>query len=390
MEQPKKNHNKHAYNAGMAGFFLSGVCAISAGIIVSLLRDRYQFNFSLSGTLISIMSIGNMVSLLVAGVLPDRIGEKATTLILTAGYFLGYGIAALTGNPVLLAAAFLLAGIAKGCAANKCTILVGSNTDEKSRGLNLMNAWFALGALLCPFLISALQGIDPSMPMISVSLAGLCLWFVFLFAGLPGKRTSASGEKQKTDYSFLKNAVFWLLALLVFCENAAEYTVNGWVVTYYKDQQILSGTLASYTVTVQWIAMLVARLLLAFALKVRKPFKLLSLMGVGMTVMYAVLLLVNTPVPALIALALFSFAAAGVYPMGVACVGEMLSSASVGILLSFAGIGGILFPWVVGLVADAAGLRAGMAVNLLPCAGIIILPLIILSGNNKGRKEVKA
>ena len=383
MEQREKQRNKHAYRSGMAAFFLSGICAISSGIIVSLLRDRYQFNFSLSGTLVSVMSIGNMAALLLSGILPGRIGEKATTLLLTCGYFLGYLISALTGNPAFLLLAFLLAGLAKGCTANKCTILVGNNTDDRPKAMNLMNACYALGALLCPFLIAALQGIDSSMPMISVSFAGLCLWFVFLFSGLPGKTLPAAGTPKKTDYSFLKSSVFWLLALLLFCENAAEYTVNGWVVTYYKNEQILNGTLATYTVTVQWAFTLAARLLLAFMLKGKNSFKALAIMGAGMTVMYGGLLLVNTPVPALLMLALFSFAVAGVYPLAVASVGEMLSSASVGILLAFAGIGGIVFPWLVGIIGDAAGLRSGMAVNLIPCAGTIVLSLIMVSRGKK-------
>ena len=67
-------------------------------------------------------------------------------------------------------------------------------------------------------------------------------------------------------------------------------------------------------------------------------------------------------------------------------IGEMLSSASVGILLAFAGVGGILFPWLVGIVADHAGLRSGMAVNLIPCIGITAISLIMLS-RRKGRAD---
>jgi len=383
MDHQETQRSKHAYNSGMAAFFLSGICAISSGVIVSLLRDRYQFNFSLSGTLVSTMSIGNMAALFLSGILPGRIGEKATTLMLTCGYFLGYLISALTGNPVFLGIAFLLTGLAKGCTANKCTILVGSNATDRPRAMNLMNAWYALGALLCPFLIATLQGIDGSLPMIGVSLVGLCLWFVFLFSGLPGRAAPAAGKSGKTGYGFLKNPVFWILALLLFCQNAAEYTVNGWVVTYYKNEQILSGTLATYTVTVQWGFTLIARLLLAFTLKGRNPYKALAVMGIGMAITYGGLLMVGTPVPALIALALFSFAVAGVYPMAVASIGEMLSSASVGILLSFAGVGGILFPWLVGIIADAAGLRTGMAVNLIPCIGITVLSVLMLSYRKK-------
>ena len=383
MDHQETQRSKRAYNAGMAAFFLSGICAISSGVIVSLLRDRYQFNFSLSGTLVSIASIGNMAALFLSGILPGRIGEKATTLSLTCGYFIGYLISALTGNPVFLGIAFLMMGLAKGCTANKCTILVGSNATDRPRAMNLMNAWYALGALLCPFLIASLQGIDGSLPMIGVSLVGLCLWFVFLFSGLPGKTPRAAETSRKTDYGFLKNPVFWILALLLFCQNAAEYTVNGWVVTYYKNEQILSGTLATYTVTVQWVFTLVARLLLAFKLKGRNPYKALAVMGIGMAAAYGGLLMVGTPVPALIALALFSFAVAGVYPMAVASIGEMLSSASVGILLSIAGVGGIVFPWLVGIIGDAAGLRTGMAVNLIPCIGITVLSVLMLSYRKK-------
>ena len=368
---------RRQYYAGMAGFFLGGICAISAGIIVSILRDRYSLSYSFSGTLVSAMSIGNMLALMISGVLPGKIGEKGTTLILSSGAFFGYLLMAVTSSPVLLLAAFLLAGVSKGCTANKCTLLVSNNTDDKQKALSMLNAWFAFGALLCPFLVSFLQRKSNTLPMLGVSFAGLCLWLLFLWAGLPGK-PSGPERKHAADYSFFRSPVFWILTMLLFCQNAAEYTVNGWVVTYYKNEQILSGPLAAYTVTVQWGLNLVARLLLAFVLKVKKPYKALAVMGVGVTVMYAVLLRMHSAVPALIVLGLFAFSIAGVYPMTIACTGEMMSSASLGFLLSFAGIGGIVFPWLVGIIADAAGLRTGMAVNLIPCAGIIVLPLLMI------------
>ena len=368
---------RRQYYAGMAGFFLGGICAISAGIIVSILRDRYSLSYSFSGTLVSAMSIGNMLALMISGVLPGKIGEKGTTLILSSGAFFGYLLMAVTGSPVLLLAAFLLAGVSKGCTANKCTLLVSNNTDDKQKALSMLNAWFAFGALLCPFLVSFLQRKSNTLPMLGVSFAGLCLWLLFLWAGLPGK-PSGPERKHAADYSFFRSPVFWILTMLLFCQNAAEYTVNGWVVTYYKNEQILSGPLAAYTVTVQWGLNLVARLLLAFVLKVKKPYKALAVMGVGVTVMYAVLLRMHSAVPALIVLGLFAFSIAGVYPMTIACTGEMMSSASLGFLLSFAGIGGIVFPWLVGIIADAAGLRTGMAVNLIPCAGMIVLPLLMI------------
>lgn len=373
-----KKRNLRQYNSGMAAFFLSGFCFISSGIIVSILRDRYHFSYGFSGTLVSMASIGNMAALFASGVLPGFVGEKATTLLLCSGYFLGYILMVLTGNPTVLLMAFLFVGIAKGSAANRCTVLVGNNAADRSRAMSLMNAWFALGALLCPFLIAFLQKKNELLPMAGVSISGLLLWFTFWYARIPGLSSSAKKADRKTDYSFLRSSAFWLLAALLFCQNAAEYTVNGWVVTYYKNEHILNGAAAAYTVTVQWTLSLIARLLLAFGLKTEKPYKILSAMGVGLTVMYLALLRAHSAGPALIALGLLSFSIAGVYPLAVASVGEMTSSASIGLILSFGGIGGIIFPWLVGIIADVFGLRTGMAVNLIPCTGIIILPLLIM------------
>ena len=373
-----KVFSRRQYNAGMINFGLSGICVISAGVIVSILRDRYHFSYTLTGMLPSAMSIGNMLALLISGFLPVKIGEKATALILTFGFFAGYLIMGVSSSPAILLCAFLFAGIAKGCTANKCTVLVGNNTDQKARSINLMNALFAIGALACPFIISWLQKYSPTLPMFGISFFGLLLWIVFLTAGLPGKTARSGKETQKTDYSFLKNSTFWLLSALLFCQNSAEYTVDGWLVTYYKNEQILSGSLAAYTVTIQWGFMLLARLLIVYVFKIKNNFRALIVMGIGLSVSYAVLIRMNTPIPALICLSLFAFSIAGVYPTAVASIGNMMNSASVGIMLSIAGVGGIVFPWLVGIIADLTSLRIGMAFNLIPCIGIAVLPLLIL------------
>ena len=92
-------------NAGFILFFLSGICAISSGVVVSILRDSYDLSFSSTGTLLSIMSAGNIVASFLAGVLPAKIGAKKAVLLLTIGYFLGYLLCAFTGIFGLLALA---------------------------------------------------------------------------------------------------------------------------------------------------------------------------------------------------------------------------------------------------------------------------------------------
>lgn len=370
-------------NAGFILFFLSGICAISSGVVVSILRDSYELSFSSTGTLLSIMSAGNIVASFLAGVLPAKIGAKKAVLLLTIGYFLGYLLCAFTGVFGLLAIAFLIIGLAKGSAITNCNVLVSTNAIERTRAMNVLHACYAAGALLCPFLIQAFLGIDANAPMIGIALAGLLMWFLFLVTKLPDERTSTStttsahANADDGTFAFLRDSTFWILTALVFCQNAAEQSVNGWLVTYFKSEQILSGTLANYTVSIMWGSTLIARLLIAFVFPVKNLYKTLSIMGLGLTVLYAILVQMHTPVAASVALFLFAFAMAGVNPLALAGVGQMTSPASMGTLLSAATCGAILMPYIIGRIGDAISLQAGMAANLVPCVGILVLSLVM-------------
>ena len=54
---------------GFGAFFLSGICVISSGVIVSILQEIYGFSYAATGTLLSFMSIGNMAASFAASAL---------------------------------------------------------------------------------------------------------------------------------------------------------------------------------------------------------------------------------------------------------------------------------------------------------------------------------
>ena len=191
-----------------------------------------------------------------------------------------------------------------------------------------------------------------------------------------GKAKNAKG-KQAIDWSFLRSARFWMLTGLLFFQNAAEQSVNGWMVTYFKGSGIIAGTLAAYTVTVMWGATLVARLLIAFVFPFKSPRKAMVGMSVLCTIFYVLLVMAHTQVMAIVLLFAFAFSMAGLNPTAVASAGRMTSVTSMGIMLPVASSGAILMPWIIGIVAEKAGLAAGMASNIVPCVGLIIFTLLV-------------
>ena len=361
-------------NAGFVTFFFSGICAISSGVVVSLLQEQYGFAYGMTGTLLSLMSIGNLLAGFLAGVLPGMLGLKPSVLLLTVGYTLGYGIMGFTGAEVLLAAAFFLVGIAKGSAMNACTILVSDNSADRTRGMNLMHSCYACGALLCPFLIAAAAKVSTSLAVFLLAALGVVLWLVYLKTPMGGKVQST---KAAIDWSFLRSYQFWLLTGLLFCQNAAEQSVTGWMVTYFKGSGIIAGTLAAYTVTVMWGATLVARLLIAFVFPFKAPRKAMVVMAVTCTIFYVLLMRADSQLSAILLLFAFAFAMAGMNPTAVASAGKMTSVTSMGIMLPVASSGAILMPWIIGMVAERAGLAAGMASNIVPCVGLVVFAILV-------------
>ena len=151
-------------NAGFLAFFLSGICAISSGVVVSMLQETYGFAYGMTGTLLSLMSIGNLLAGFASGMLPAKIGTKKTVVLLTAGYGAGYLIMGFSGWMLVLMLGFFLVGVAKGSTINTCTILVADNSGDRTKGMNIMHSCYALGALLCPFFIGAAMKAGNAIP----------------------------------------------------------------------------------------------------------------------------------------------------------------------------------------------------------------------------------
>ncbi len=363
-------------NTGFATFFFSGICAISSGVVVSLLQEQYGFAYGMTGTLLSLMSIGNLLAGLLIGVLPGVLGMKPSVLLLTVGYAAGYGIMGLTGAETLMAVAFFLVGIAKGSVINTCTILVSDNSADRTRGMNLMHSCYACGALLCPFLIAAAAKVSTKLAVLLLAVLGGVLWLVYMTTPF-GSKIQSGKAKEKIDWSFLRSVRFWLLTGLLFCQNAAEQSVTGWMVTYFKGSGIIAGTLAAYTVTVMWGATLVARLLIAFVFPFKQPRKAMVVMALTCTIFYVAMMQAHSQIPAILLLFAFAFAMAGMNPTAVASAGKMTSVTSIGIMLPVASSGAILMPWVIGRVAESAGLAAGMMTNIIPCVGLLIFAVLV-------------
>lgn len=362
-------------NRAYAAMIFDGLCVAGGGVILPLLRARWQLSYDFSGTLLAVLSVGNLVSALLFGILPRFWGVRRTALIFISGLALGYLLLTATGLPALLLLGFLLIGLGKGSTMNHATVMIGNASHDRTRSVNLINALFAIGSLSSPILFLGMKELAfPMAPVAALSVSGLMVWLLFFSVREAGQ---AKAKTHNDDLSFLKDAHFWLSVLFLFCQQCAEISVTGWLVTYFKDQGILSGMLSELTVTVIWSAMLTGRLIIVFVLPANSRLRSLTLMSAAAFVSYLLLLSASSGIPALAALFLFGISMSGTYPTVIAQASASLSNASVGVLLPVGGIGAILMPYLTGAVAQRIGIRGGMMCSLAAIAVMLISAVLI-------------
>lgn len=369
-----KHCAKDVRNAYLTMLF-DGLCVSSASVILPLLKEHYQLSYNTSGLLLALLSVGNLASALISGFLPRYWGVRRTMLIFTSGLFLGYLLLTVSGSSLFLLASFLLIGLGKGSSMNNATVITGNAASDRTKSVNLINALFAVGSLSAPLVYLFFYGkFFWQAPLAALTLSGGIVWLLFFSIQRSDPQKKAV---QKDDLGFLKDKHFWFSTAFLFCQQCSEISVTGWLVTYFKDQGILTGVFSELTVTVVWLAMLVGRLIIAFVLPPNSRLRSLVLMSAAAIVTYALLLSASSGAAAIAALFLFGISMSGTYPTAIAQANKSLSNASVGVLLPVAGIGAVIMPYITGAVAQQIGLHGGMACSLIVLCIMLLFAILI-------------
>lgn len=366
-------------------FAVNGLYGMILGSLLPLISAEYQLSDTVSGSLLSAHSLGNLVSGFLAGVLPAYLGRKRSVIFLSSFVSMGFLIMILTGQPGLLLLGFLFTGISRGGISNFNNAMVNEVSDSSPAALSFLHSIFAIGALLSPYLvIAATRVAGPSGWKLAAGvIIVLTLTSLVLF-----RRMKIEDSRQRrakvVSYDFMKRKLFWSHAGVLFFYLCAEATINGWIVKYFVDAGIMSLQYAQVLASFLWIAILVGRLSIAYVGdQVRKEYLLLGL-SLSTTLFYLLLLSSRDTTTITVAIFGIGLSMAGIYPATVSSVGAILKEfpMSMGVLLVLGGIGAIIMPMVTGALSDAFGIFAGMSAIVV--ALVLMIASVLLSLHFKG------
>lgn len=346
-------------------FIINGMLALSIGSLLPYIRDTRGLEYAFCGMIVSLHSVGNLISSFVSGALPAILGRKKSILLFNAFFALSYLVIIVSDNNFLLALAFFLTGMARGATSNFCNKSINELAPGKASILNGLHAMFAIGAFTFPLLLLALTKVDASNWIYAcyfMLIMGILSWILYFIVPVSEDAVKEKQKKTANGFAFFKEPLFYLCTLTMFFYLCAEQGVIGWMITYFKDTGLLPASLSQVTASVLWIMILAGRLLTAWlSSKFQKEWLLLA-MGFGLVGFFILLLFSSSTPWILIGIMGFGFSMAGLYPTTVSFAGSLIQKYSLAwsFILTLASLGAIIMPSVIGKIAETAGIYYGM------------------------------
>lgn len=380
---PEDGTQKRLLDCVLFAFFVSGAASQPLGSFIPFFRASYGLGYELSGILLSCQSVGNMISVLIAGILPAILGRRRSILATAVWMAVGYTVfAGGIGNPPLLTAACLMTGIAKGGNSNFANTMVSTLPGDMAvRGYNLLHGCYAVGALLSPLVLVLSVRLWPlaGWRLVAGLLCILSLSQLVVYIKMPLPAQERRKGVQSVDHSFLHVKQFWLGSVMLFFYISTEYSIVGWLVTYFQDAGILSANLSQIMNSLLWVVIFIGRMAGAALTGRVSRGKLLLADGLGLFAFFLILLFSRSPGPVISGLIGTGLFMSTIYPTAFAFGSDCIRGNDFGcsIMILTGSIGGVLTPALVGFAAERAGIHAGMGLVAV-CTGLL-LTVILLS-----------
>ena len=367
-----------------------GLVLIMLGAILPDLKADYALSYQVGGALLSVQSVGYVLAGLLAGYLPLLLGIKVSYILIQLSVTLGFIMLLISGNPVWLLIAMLLIGVGKGGITNYNNLLMNIYSEGNAGPLNILHACFAAGAVIAPLIALAVSGWRMAVIIGCVCCVASLVFLVlagFSDADLENADSADAaaagteeGRKKKVDYGFLKEQLFWVTVLICFFYQAVEASFMGWMTSFLIDTGVMEASLAQFTTSVLWLALMAGRLLCSVAARKFRPRHMILALTLITTVFMILLLLNRSPAGLIIATAGIGLGMSGMFGTSVSNAGDIFSRYPVcmGFFVFLASMGAIVAPAIIGVVANKAGMHTGMSTLLVFAACMVAAAVVNL------------
>ncbi len=333
-------------------FLVVGLSLSILGPALTELRDRSGAGIGSIGVLFVGQAVGYVVGLFVGGAFYDRFdGHRvfaASLTLLAVGLLL---VPAFSTLPPLFVTFVVIGTGAATADVGGNTLLMWELGPGSGRAMNVLHLCFGVGALLAPLMVYI--GLDLAVRAAAVFCVAVAAWSFQV--PVPRVRVATAEQHADTTWQLLA-----LLATFFFLYVGLEVGFAGWVRTYGEEVRF-SELGATWLTTVFWIGFTVGRVLSSVNGQRFRPKVVLSF-ACGATVLAASVLVVGDGRTGAVwvGVALMGLATAPQFPVMLTFLERRIhvTGYATSWFVGAAGLGGLVFPWLIGRWFDASGAAA--------------------------------
>lgn len=375
---------KMVLSAAYLAMLVFGIVMAVLGAVLPSVIEKYEINMVNAGSLFLLMSFGMLVGSLVFGPVVDRYGYKGLLAICAFLVFAGIEGIALAPSIPVLKSALVLVGFAGGAINGGANALVADISEEnRGAGLSYLGVFFGIGALIVPFLLGSLLGsFDYEELIATVGFLILAPFTFFIAIRFPESKHK-QGFPLAESMGLFKETTLILFGVMLFIQSGLEMVIGGWSAAFFKDSLHIDAQNAVLLLSAYWLALMIARIVLGNIIKPENQRKVLYI-SLAISIAGALLMVFSTgKFMATAGLAFIGLGFAAVFPLVLAFVGnayEKLSGTAFSLVLAMGLLGGMLFPWFTGILAELSDLRT--ALLIVPVAllmAIVVFRIIEIS-----------
>jgi MFS transporter, FHS family, glucose/mannose:H+ symporter len=375
--------SKLNFSAACMGMLIFGIVMAVLGSTLPSLMQKFMIDLADAGSLFLIMSLGILFGSMIFGPVTDRYGYKG--LLGVSAFLIFAGIEGIAFAPSIgvLRLSLFIVGLGGG-AINGGTNALVSDISEGSRGsgLSFLGVFFGLGAFGVPFILGTL--LDHLSYETLIALVGALvllplMFFMSISFPLPRHQHKLP---LKEGIGLTKESTLLLFGLVLFLQSGLEMTVGGWSAAFFNEVLDIEAGRSVLFLSFYWSGMIIARLSLG---KILMKFSQARVFYASLFIAFTgslLMLLSNGIGMAIPGLVITGLGFAAIFPLALAWVGDIysrLSGTAFSLVLTIAILGGMLFPWITGVIANVGGLR--MALFIVPfsllCSALVFYRISI-------------
>ncbi len=382
--EPSTPDYRLLHAAAFASIFCLGISAAAIGPVLPFLAEDVGVSLDTAGLLLTAFFIGSISTSALVAV---RLHGFDTRLLCLAGLvFQAIGTTMLAVAPtfeVVLAAGVVI-GIGDGLVVAATHILLQMTSDDIPKGLNWLNIYFAIGAVIGPLWAGAMLALTEDRVTVYAGIVVAIVAAIALTA-IADVTVHRAVPAPDDDFKLPVTSTAWIMGGVLFLYVGAEFGLGAWVSTFARETADAGVFGSAVIASGYWAALAVGRFATAWYFNRQGDavrLLLISCAGAGISSTILALSSGNVGLAAAAALA-SGFFLGPVWPAVTAIAAEGADSGAMATTVTLGNAGGVALPWLQGKLLVGSGGAQGVGMTAVLCGMMFAVML-----GFRGRRRV--